>query len=69
MKFDTIIKHDWFFVHTGAWLWQFGRRKPRLGGLKVEQTMARKSAVAVVLADEKHKKAVETKRRCKAAPA
>ena len=47
---------------VNLWLWQFGRGKPRLGGLMVEQTMARKSAVA----DEQHKKA---KRLHKAAPA
>ena len=47
------------------WLWQFGRGKPRLGGLTIEQTMARKSAVA----DERHNKAVVTKQRRKAAPA
>ena len=50
---------------VNPWLWQFGRGKPRLGGLAVEQTMVRKSAVA----DERHKKAVETKRRRKSAPA
>ncbi len=49
------------------WLWQFGRGKPRLGGLTVEQpeTMVRKSTVA----DEQHKKAAETKWRHKAATA
>ncbi len=50
---------------VNPWLWQFGRGKPRLGGLTVEQTMARKSAVV----DQRHKKAVETKRSRKAAPA
>ena len=49
------------------WLpvWQFRRGKPRLGGLTVEQTVARKSAAA----DARHKKAAETKRRRNAAPA
>ena len=54
---------------VNPWLWQFGRGKPRLGGLTVEQTdsetMARKSTVA----DERHKKAAETKWRHKAATA
>ncbi len=50
---------------VNQWLWQFGRRKPCLGGPTVEQTMARKSAVV----DQRHKKAVETKRSRKAAPA
>ena len=50
---------------VNMWLWQFGRGKPRLGGLTVEQpeTMARKSTVA----DEQHKKAAGTKWRHKAA--
>jgi hypothetical protein len=50
---------------VNLWLWQFGRGKPRLGGLKIEQTMARKSA----LVNELHKKAAETNRRRKAAAA
>ncbi len=55
---------------VNPWLWQFGRGKPRLGGLPgltVEQpeTMERKSTVA----DEQHKKAAETKWRHKAATA
>ena len=50
---------------VNPWLWQFGRGKPRLGGLTVEQTMARKSAVVV----QRHKKAAATKRSRKAAPA
>ncbi len=50
---------------VNPWLWQFGRGKPRLGGLMVEQTMARKSAVVV----QRHKKAAATKQSRKAAPA
>ncbi len=50
---------------VNQWQWQFGRGKPRLGGLTVEQTMARKSAVV----DQRHKKAAATKRSRKAAPA
>jgi hypothetical protein len=44
---------------VNPWLWQFqvGRGKQRLGGLTIEATVARKSAVA----DALHKKAVETK--------
>ncbi len=29
---------------VNPWLWQFGRGKPRLGGLSVEKTGARKEA-------------------------
>ena len=50
---------------VNPWLWQFGRGKPCLGGLTVEQTMARKTAVA----NERHKKAVETKQHRKSATA
>ena len=31
-------------VNPGPWLWQFGRGKPRLGGLSVEKTDDRKEA-------------------------
>ena len=44
------------------WLWQFGRGKPRLGGLSVEETAERKQAHR----DESHKRAVETRWRRKA---
>ena len=44
------------------WLWQFGRGKPRLGGLSVEATEERKQADR----DERHQRAVETRRWCKA---
>ena len=41
---------------------QFGRGKPRLGGLSVEATEQRKAAAIL----DKHKQAVETRRRRKA---
>jgi hypothetical protein len=47
---------------VNPWLWQFGRGKPRLGGLSVEETAERKQAHR----DESHKSAVETRRRRKA---
>ncbi len=31
-------------VNLSRWLWQFGRGKPRLGGLSVEKTEERKQA-------------------------
>ena len=47
---------------VNPWLWEFGRGKPRLGGLSVEETAERKQAHR----DESHKRAVETRRRRKA---
>ena len=47
---------------VNPWLWQFGRGKPRLGGLSVEETQVRKRAVR----DESHMRAAETRRRRKA---
>jgi hypothetical protein len=47
---------------VNQWLWQFGRGKPRLGGLSVEEAAERKQAHR----DESHKRAVETRRRRKA---
>ena len=47
---------------VNPWLWQFGRGKPRLGGLSVEATEERKQAHR----DEGHQRAVETRRRHKA---
>ena len=44
---------------VNQWLWQFGRGKPRLGGLSVEETEERKQARR----DESSKRAVETSRR------
>ena len=48
---------------VNPWLWQFGRGKPRLGGLSVEQTGERKK----VASDARHKRAAETKRARKTA--
>ncbi len=47
---------------VNPWLWQFGRGKPRLGDLSVEETAKRKHAHR----DESHKRAVQTRRRRKA---
>ena len=48
---------------VNPWLWQFGRGKPRLGGLSIEQTEERKK----VASDARHKRAAETKRARKTA--
>ena len=48
---------------VNPWLWQFGRGKPRLGGLTIEETTGRKNAVR----DERLKRGWETRRRRKAA--
>ena len=50
---------------VNTWLWMFGRGKPRLGGLSVEETALRKGAARV----EQVKLAVETRRRRRAAKA
>ena len=42
-----------------TWLWMFGRGKLRLGGLTVEETALKKSAVRV----EQAKRSAETRRR------
>ncbi len=42
------------------WLWQFGRGKPRLGGLKVEDTTERKKAASA--RDERIKRGWGTRR-------
>ena len=47
---------------VNPWLWQFGRGKPRLGGLTIEDTTARKNAAR----DERIKRGLETRRRRKA---
>ncbi len=47
------------------WLWQFGRGKPRLGGLTFEETTERKDAVS----NAWHKHAAATVRHRKANPA
>ena len=48
---------------VNPWLWQFGRGKPRLGGLPIEQTGERKDATN----DARHKRAAETKQARKTA--
>ena len=50
---------------VNTWLWMFGRGKPSLGGLSVEETALRKGAARV----EQVKRAVETRRRRRAAKA
>ena len=47
---------------VNPWLWQFGRGKPRLGGLSVEETQERMQAAR----DERNLRAAETCRRHKA---
>ena len=44
---------------VNLWLWQFGRGKPRLGGLSVEKTDARKQAAQ----KERLMRGAETRRR------
>ncbi len=48
---------------VNPWLWPFGRGRPRLGGLSIEQTGERKQ----VASDAWHKRAAETKRASKTA--
>ena len=48
---------------VNPWLWRFGRGKPRLGGLSIDQTAKRQDAVS----DARHKRAAETKRARKTA--
>jgi hypothetical protein len=47
---------------VNPWLWQFGRGKPRLGGLSVEKIGARKAAAR----KERFLRGAETRRRRKA---
>ncbi len=47
---------------VNQWLWQFGRGKPRLGGLSVEKTDDRKDAAL----KERSLRGAETRRRRKA---
>jgi hypothetical protein len=47
---------------VNPWLWQFGRGKPRLGGLSVEDTELRKQAASV----DRHQRSAETRRHRKA---
>ncbi len=50
---------------VNPWLWQFGRGKPRLGGLTIEETSESKDAVS----NAQHKCAAATVRHRKATPA
>ena len=50
---------------VNPWLWQFGRCKPRLGGLTIKETTERKDAVS----NARHKRAAATVRHRKANPA
>ena len=50
---------------VNQWLWQFGRCKPSLGGLTIEETTERKDAVS----NARHKRAAATVRHRKANPA
>ena len=47
---------------VNPWLWPFGRGKPRLGGLSVEETQVRKQAAR----DGQNLRAAETRQRRKA---
>ena len=51
---------------VNTWLWLFGRGKPRLGGLSIEQTAARQDAA---VSEARGKRADKPKRVCKTAPA
>ena len=44
---------------VNLWLWQFGRGKPRLGGLSVADTEDRRTE----LQTDSHRRAVETRKR------
>ena len=44
---------------VNLWLWQFGRGKPRLGGLSVADTEDRRTQ----LQTDSHRRAVETRKR------
>ena len=44
---------------VNTWLWNFGRGKPRLGGLTVEETIVRKKTVR----KDQAKRSAETRRR------
>ena len=50
---------------VNQWLWQFGRGKPRLGGLSVVDTEGRR--IAVMQGGAKRGHATRTKRKLKAA--
>jgi hypothetical protein len=49
---------------VNPWLWQFGRDKPSMGGLTIEETSNKKVAVS----NARQKRAAETVHHHKAAP-
>ena len=55
-------RRDSKMYEVNPWLWQFGRGKPRLGGLSVEETDDRKDAAQKVRVE----RGAETRRRRKA---
>ncbi len=48
-------------VNPPAWLWQFGRGRPRLGGLTVEQTTVKQAHAS----EARKKRGAETRRNRK----
>ncbi len=52
---------------VNQWLWLFGRGKPRLGGLSIEQTGERKQVASNARRIARHKRAAETKKARKTA--
>ncbi len=61
----AVGRRDSNVYEVNTWLWLFGRGKPQLGGLTVEEAALKKSSVR----EERVKRAVETRRRRKAARA
>ena len=62
---DAVVvdgRHSSNVYEVNPWLWQFGRGKPRLGGLTVEETADRQLAKDV----DRKKRAAETRQRRKA---
>ncbi len=59
---DADGRHGSNMYEVNPWLWQFGRGKPRLGGLTMEETAVEKDARH----KEQVKHAVETRQRRKA---
>ncbi len=53
---------------VNQWLWQFGRGKPRLGGLTIEETSERKDAVSNTRHKGRSRLWAETVRHRKATP-
>ena len=52
-------RRDSNVYEVNQWLWQFGRGKPRLGGLTIEETSERKDAVS----NAQHKRAADSEQR------